>query len=152
MKSRWFLLFIAIVLLSSALVLSILPGRGPEVTAAQEAPEIKISAVHGGCYIAGPNQCKIHVEPFKLSTNTSKTLVAFQVLANRSVIYDFRTDLSNPPATGDFMPSLVTQDFAATCGKPYTLNLYGRDSGDSQIYNLAQSGVFTCPVTVPASQ
>ena len=31
------------------------------------APEIFASPIHGGCYIAGPSECHIHVEPFTIN-------------------------------------------------------------------------------------
>ncbi len=48
----------------------------------------------------------------------------------QTVIYDWRPDQSNPvPYTGTtYTPSLVTQDFAATCGSSYTVSLQGRDT------------------------
>jgi hypothetical protein len=67
------------------------------------------------------------------------------------VIYDFRPDQSNPaPPTGDtYTPSLVAQDYAATCGASYEISLQGQDTGDTGKFNLGLTGIFTCPSTVP---
>lgn len=122
----------------------------------QAAPDIHTSPIHGGCYIAGPSDCRLHVEPFTITVASGKKLVYFQLLANPStgnsqVIYDFRPDLSNPlPSSGTTVtPSLVAQDFAATCGVTYSISLQGRDTGDSSTYNLGATGQFTCPTNVP---
>jgi hypothetical protein len=124
---------------------------------AQAAPDVYASPVHGGCYIAGPSDCRLHVEPFTINLATGKKLVYFQLLAIRvgsgspQVIYDFRPDLSNPlPFSGTSVtPSLVAQDFAATCGATYSISLQGQDTGDANPYNLGLTGQFTCPANVP---
>ena len=123
---------------------------------AQASAAIYASPIHGGCYIAGPSDCRLHVEPFTINLASGKKLVYFQLFANRvggasRVIYDFRPDQSNPlPYSGSTVsPSLVAQDFAATCGAAYYINLLGRDTGDAASYNLGATGVFTCPTMVP---
>ncbi len=121
--------------------------------AALATPEIFASPVHAGCYLAKMDRCKIHVEPFTLNLASGTKLVRFQLTASRAgggsqqVIYDFRPDASNPaPASGStFTPSLVAQDFAATCGEAYTISLQGQDSGDATLYNLGATTQFTCP-------
>lgn len=122
----------------------------------QAAPDILASPVHGGCYIAGPSDCRLHVEPFTINVAAGKRLVYFQLLAARSgadttVIYDFRPDQSNPlPLSGSTVtPSLVAQDFAATCGATYMIYLQGKDTGDPNPYNLGITAQFTCPARVP---
>ncbi len=79
-------------------------------------------------------------------------LVSIQLPGNvQTTIYDWRPDQSNPaPASGTtYTPSLVTQDFAATCGNSYQISLQGRDTGDVNTFNLGLTGTFTCPTTVP---
>lgn len=137
-------------------------AREPEPSArlsplAGRTPLIYASPIHGGCYVAAPGQCKIHVEPFTIDIAAGKKLVFFQLITVRggtgaqTVIYDWRPDQSNPvPYTGTaYTPSLVTQDFAATCGASYMVSLQGRDSGDTSAYNLGLTGQFTCPSAAP---
>jgi hypothetical protein len=120
------------------------------------APAIYASPIQAGCYIAAPNDCRLHVEPFTINLASGAKLVFFQLLAdpsdaNATVIYDFKPDLSNPvPFSGStFSPSLVAQDYAAACGKTYSLYLIGRDTLDPNPYVLGGTGEFTCPVAVP---
>jgi hypothetical protein len=67
------------------------------------------------------------------------------------VIYDFRPDVSNPvPPLGDtYTPSLVAQDYAATCGASYSISLQGQDTADAGALNLGMTGQFTCPSSAP---
>ena len=124
---------------------------------AAAAPEIYASPIHGGCYIAAPHDCRLHLEPFTINLTSGEKLVQFQLIAiqsgtgAQSVIYDFRPDQSNPaPYSGStYTPSLVAQDYAATCGASYAISLQGYDTGDTTPYNLGLTGYFTCPVTAP---
>lgn len=113
-------------------------------------PEVFSSPINAGCYIAAPDVCKIHVDPFTININDGalERLVLFRLYANGSLIYDFRTDTSNPPAA-DYSPSLVMQDFAATCGETYVLNMVAQDTGDLNPLNAGQTTAFTCPSGVP---
>jgi hypothetical protein len=122
MRSRLFLIFGIVLLLAGALVawsVLIHPNR------AVAAPEIYASPVQAGCYIAAPSDCRLHVEPFTIYLAPGEKLVYFQLIAIEAgtyiqrMIYDFRPDQSNPaPPSGDtYTPSLVAQDYAATCGK-----------------------------------
>lgn len=126
----------------------------------QEAPVPQLifaSPIHGGCYIAAPSDCRIHVEPFTIEMSAGSKLVQFQLVAIRSAgniqtkIYDFRPDQSNPvPFSGStYTPSLVTQDFAATCGQSYAVSLQGKTNDDASLFNLGLTGYFTCPSNVP---
>ncbi|HNT06069.1 MAG: hypothetical protein BWY10_02081 [Chloroflexi bacterium ADurb.Bin180] len=152
-KSRLVLVGVALAVLGLSLVW-LNAGRAGS---AQAAAAILASPVHGGCYIAGPSDCRLHVEPITINVTPGKKLVYFQLIATRAVggaqrvIYDFRPDLSNPlPYSGSTVPvSMVAQDFAATCGVAYSISLQGRDTGDSAVYNLGSTGVFTCPAMVP---
>jgi hypothetical protein len=121
------------------------------------APDIFASPVHGGCYIAGPSDCRIHIEPFTINLAVGKKLTQFQLVAIQmgtgvqKVIYDFRPDQSNPapPSGNTYTPSLVAQDFAATCGQSYEISLQGKDTGDAGVFNLGLTGQFTCPTSMP---
>jgi hypothetical protein len=118
---------------------------------------IYASPIQAGCYIAASNDCRMHVEPFTLDLASGTKLVYFQLISINSsngaqrVIYDFRPDQSNPvPYLGDtYTPSLVAQDFAATCGTTYEISLQGQDTGDPGPLNLGLTGQFTCPTVAP---
>jgi hypothetical protein len=97
------------------------------------------------------------LEPFTINIASGKKLVQFQLVTIQggtgiqTTIYDWRPDQSNPvPVSGTtYTPSLVSQDFAATCGKSYGVSLQGMDSGDGGMYSLGLTGQFTCPSSVP---
>lgn len=118
---------------------------------------IYASPIQAGCYIAAPGQCRLHVEPFTINLAVGEKLVFFQIVsivqgtAVQATIYNFRPDQSNPvPFSGSsYTPSLVTQDFAATCGTSYQLSLQGQDTGDAATKNLGLTGVIACPATAP---
>ena len=127
------------------------------VVAPPAAPEIFASPVHAGCYLARADRCKIHVEPFTINIASGKKLAQFQLVAIRmgtgtqTVIYDWRPDQSNPvPSIGTtYTPSLVAKDFAARCGETYEISLQGKDSGDTNVFDLGLTGQFTCPTKAP---
>ena len=134
------------------------PATPPQpLSSTPAAPEIFASPIHSGCYIAGPSDCRIHVEPFTINIASGKKLVFFKLVAIQmpsnvqTVIYDWRPDQSNPaPAIGTtYTPSLVAQDFAATCGKSYEISLQGKDTGDTNVLNLGLTGQFTCTLSMP---
>ncbi len=119
--------------------------------------EIYASPIQAGCYIAASNDCRLHVDPFTINLATDSKLVLFKLISietgsgTQRLIYDFRPDQSNPvpPIGNTYSPSLVTQDFAATCGLKYEISLQGQDSLDPYIYNLGLTGEITCPSTTP---
>ncbi len=121
--------------------------------AAVAAPAIFASPIQAGCYVVKLHTCKIHVDPFTIDISSGQKLVQFDLVAihngtgAQTVIYDFRTDQSNPaPFSGStYSPSLVAQDFAATCGESYLLSLQGKDSGDANVFSLGLTSQFTCP-------
>lgn len=127
-----------------------------EASAAQEAPAVPqapagfASPINGGCYIADDNTCKIHIDPFTININdgAGAKLEFFTLYANGKPIYDFRTDVSNPPGV-DYSPSPVMLDFAAECGVTYYLNMIAKDSTDQNPLNYGQTTEFTCPAEVP---
>ena len=117
---------------------------------ADAAATVYSSPINGGCYIAAPNQCRLHVDPFTININTAAgaKLAEFRLQANGQTIYHFRTDISNPP-NYNYTPSLVALDFAANCGQTYVLNILGRDSLDANLLNMGLTAAFTCPAAVP---
>ncbi len=120
-------------------------------------PEIYASPIQAGCYIAASNDCRLHADPFTINLATGQKLVFFQLVTIdtsngvQRVIYDFRPDQSNPvpPSGNTYTPSLVAQDFAATCGHSYEISLQGQDTGDTQPFNLGLTEEITCPSFVP---
>jgi hypothetical protein len=151
------LIAIAFILVSLLVGVFVLSRSQPVKAASSNAPSIFASPIQAGCYIAAPNDCRIHADPFTIDIASGQKLVFFQLVAiqigsgQQTVIYDFRTDQSNPaPFIGStYSPSLVAQDFAASCGKSYQLSLQGRDSGDTNAFNLGLTNTFTCPSRVP---
>ena len=131
----------------------ILAGGLSQPPAADAAPAIFASPIQAGCYLAKPDQCKIHVDPFAIDIASGQKLDQFELVATRigtgvlTTIYDFRTDLSNPaPFLGSsYTPSLVAKDFAAACGETYTLTLEGKDTGDASLFSLGMTHQFSCP-------
>jgi hypothetical protein len=140
------------VLLLTALVVGLIISMGgARPQQASAAPNIFASPVQAGCYLARPDRCKIHVDPFTITVASGKKLVYFSLVAiqggTQTMIYNFHTDQSNPvPFVGStFTPSMVAKDFGATCGKSYTVNLQGQDSGDVGPLSLGLTAQFTCP-------
>jgi hypothetical protein len=106
------------------------------------------SPIQAGCYVAAPGQCKIHVDPFTIYVGSGQHLLLYEIWVNGNAVYRFRTDTSNPPLN-NYSPSLVMQDFAATCGSTYTVQLVGRDTGDPSSYSLGLTTPFDCPASAP---
>ena len=149
MKKTLILLSLLLLVLFSAFAAWQFFAPQQNVTA---APEVFQSGISAGCYIAAPNACKIHIDPFTINVDdgNNEKLVEFQIVANDSVIYHFKTDSTsaNIPS-GDYAPSLVMQDFAATCGETYEVQLRAKDEGDAGLLIAGTTGTFTCPSSVP---
>lgn len=126
---------------------SLLRASTPPALAAQEG---FASPINGGCYIVAENVCKLHIDPFTININegAGAKLERFTIFVNGQPIYDFRTDVSNPPAV-DYSPSLVALDFAARCGMTYTVNLVAKDTADANPLNYGQFEDVVCPASVP---
>jgi len=148
MNRRWVISAIVVLLALAGVLTRLAILRAAPV--APQAPAGFASPINGGCYIAALNQCKLHVDPFTINIDEGNgaRLERFTLYANGNPIYDFRTDLSNPPAA-DYTPSLVMEDFAAECGVTYFMNLVAKDSSDTNPLNYGQTAQFTCPVSVP---
>ncbi len=116
---------------------------------AQAEPLVLASPVHAGCYQVRRDRCRIHVEPFTINIATGRSLAHFQLLATNAgtnkVIYDWKPDLSNPVSGTTYTPTKLAKDFAATCGKTYTVSLLGQDSGDAAMLILGTTAQFSCP-------
>ena len=126
-------------------------GAGLAALAVAASPDVAgavfASGLNAGCYIAAPNQCRIHIEPFTVPVAAGKRLVGVKLQLDGQTIYDFSTDLSNPPpSTGDTVTlSPVALDFAALCGHTYRANVLAKDTGDANFLNLGLTASFTCP-------
>jgi len=146
MGKRLILVMAAIILLGG--VLFLIKPRG---TTAQSLDQAYASPVNGGCYIAAPNVCKIHVDPFTMifDAGSGKQLAGIRLVANGSIIYDFKTDVSNPPGAGSYTPSLVAQDFAAACGEVYSIYLQVKTQDNLNYLNSGAIFDVTCPSAVP---
>ncbi|NJN43711.1 MAG: hypothetical protein HC806_02550 [Anaerolineae bacterium] len=92
------------------------------------------------------------MDPFTINVNDGggHKLVEFQIRANEAVIYHFKTD-ADPDfrPVGDYIPSPVMQDFAATCGETYEIELLAKDEGNVVLNIAATTETFTCPTNVP---
>lgn len=147
-------LIIGLVLLAASLLAAPAILRSSQVNG---EPVTFGSPFQAGCYIAGPNDCRIHTDPFTIKTTGTKKLVSFTVMAIEAEtgvetpLYDFRTDVNNPASHKGslYTPSLVAQDFAATCGKTYQLSLQGVDSSDASVLTFGTTAAFTCPAQMP---
>jgi hypothetical protein len=108
------------------------------------------SPINGGCYIAAANDCRVHTDPILINVASGESLEKFTLSVGGAVVYDWRSDVSNPPV-GDFTPTIPAQDLGARCGETYTLSIQGRDSGDppDTVYNLGVTTAFTCPSGLP---
>jgi hypothetical protein len=154
MRKRW--IGFTLVLCLAGILLAVAPILFRRQQVGAQVLNVYASPIQAGCYIAGPNDCRIHVEPFTIDLTPGSRLELFQLVAfpqgfPSSTIYDFKPDSSNPvPFTGsNYTPTLVTQDFAATCGRSYQISLQGKDTLDTNTYNLGVTGIFTCPSGVP---
>jgi len=114
----------------------------------QAAPEVFSSPINASCVRVSAYECRLQVDAFTIHVASQNRLEAFQLRANGSLLYDFRTDTSNPPA-GDYSPSSVALDFAATCGVTYTVSLLALDSGASGFLNAGQVEGIVCPQADP---
>lgn len=125
---------------------------GPQPLAARvalAAPNVFAGPVNGGCYLATATTCRIHVDNWQpITSDAGRVLRGFRLSAGangtETLLYDFRTDVSNPPA-GSYLPSLVRQDFAARCDTTYRLTLHAQDSGDSAYELVGHTSEFQCP-------
>jgi len=143
MKKKWALLTTSLILLGVVILLAVRANQ----TKAANLLSIYASPINAGCYITAPNQCKIHVDPFVINKDTP--LAEYRISVNTQSVYNFSTDLSNPPAGSTYSPSLVALDFAATCGSTYTISLQGRTTENVNFYNLGSTRSVTCPSAVP---
>ncbi len=136
-----FYFLVLVVLITSALVW--FSDNEPVVVSA--ATDVFAGSLSGGCYLATPSTCKLQVDPFLITIAPGAQLEAFRLQANNMPIYDFSTDVSNPPG-GIYGPSKVKLDFAARCNQDYVINLLADDTSHAGFLNVGQTKTITCPV------
>ena len=135
--------FVLLLLIGTVFLVAVWRQLQPAAVVA--APNVFGGLVNGGCYLVTATTCKVHVDAWQpIPISQGEQLVAFQLRATGQNLYDFRTDVSNPP-TGSYLPSLVRQDFAITCGESYVLTLLAQDTGDASLTVVGQTNAFTCP-------
>jgi hypothetical protein len=124
----------------------LLHARGTASIAA--APNASVASLNAGCYRATPTVCRLRVDPFTVEIPIGARLESLTLQANGKPIYDFRTDLSNPPS-GSYSLSRVKLDFAATCGRAYVISVLVDDTSQSEITTAAETETLTCPEGQP---
>lgn len=146
MNKKLFLLVTGLVLIGVVALLALRTTK----TKASNLLSVYASPINAGCYITAPNQCKIHADPFTIFVEAAPNnrLAEYQIMVGSQIVYRFATDQSNPPS-GDYSPSLVALDFAATCGSSYIISLQGRTTDDVGFLNMGSTSNVTCPTTVP---
>ena len=140
-KLRSIISLLMIAVFASVVIISV---GAPAALKVSAAPELVNGVINASCYQAAPTTCKIRVDPFQIQISGGEALEAFWLEANGITVYDFSTDLSNPP-TGVFAPSQVKQDFAAVCGQEYVVSLLVDDTSQTDFLNIGQTDKFTCP-------
>lgn len=126
---------------------------GPGATGGQvlAAPNAFAGPVNGGCYLRSPVECAIHVSAWEpVVVDPGLRIDGLRLGARRGGsgvfgdLYDFRTDVSNPP-TGSYRPGAVRRDFAAACGASYELRVMVSVLGDDAYVETGRTNAFTCP-------
>jgi len=136
--------FLTLTLTGGLLLKERLTTPRPPAARVAAAPTVLTGSLEGGCYLITPTTCKINVEPFDISIAPGETLLSFHLSANDQIIYDFGASTANS-VTGNYSPSSVALDFAAACGKTYSLELQALDTGDLDFVTIGQTDSFTCP-------
>jgi hypothetical protein len=151
MSRRFLLPLFFLGLILPALALSACAPPGSAVPSALAAPHVVSGPVNGGCYLDTAASCRLHVDKWQpIVTDQGQKLLGFQLLAvpagssSGALLYDFRSDVSNPPG-GSYLPSLVKQDFAAQCGAAYELSLRAKDTADLDFEEVGRTNMFQCP-------
>ena len=127
---------------------------GGEETAAPvalAAPNAFSGPVNGGCYLRSPVECGIHIDNWQpLTIDSGVAIDGFRLAAQRagvagfSTVYDFRTDVSNPPRTS-YLPTPVQRDFAAACGTTYELRVLVQARGTATFTETGRTNSFSSP-------
>lgn len=157
MTRRLLLPCVLLGLIAVSLVLAACSSQTAAVRSVRAAPQVFSGPVNGGCYLDTITTCRFHIDNWQpIVTDPAQKLLGFRLLAipegaaTGSILYDFRTDVSNPPG-GSYLPSLVKKDFAAQCSATYRLSLSARDSGDLDYEEVGRTEAFTCPTAATAT-
>lgn len=142
MKKSFF--FIALILGLLALTGGLILTNRGNTPRAVAAPTVLVGSLQAGCYLVTPTSCKLSVEPFTIGIAENERLVSFNLTANNLVIYDFGASAEDP-LTGNYVPTSVALDFAARCGRTYTLDLQALDTGDLDFVKIGQTQPIVCP-------
>lgn len=134
--------------LAAALAAAAGAARGVEPAPAVRTPLIFASPIHAGCKTFNARTCQIVVEPLVINIAAGQRLTAYRILVDGSIVYDWQADQSNPPAGPTYAPSRVAWGFGVRCGTSHTVNLQGRDTGDSGFLSLGLTSAITCPAPV----
>lgn len=142
---------VVLVALGFLMVLAVPFGRRAETPVALAAPNVFSGPVNGGCYLRTITECSIHVDRWQpITVDPGQRIDAIRLGAKRAGgnkfnnLYDFRTDISNPPRTS-YLPSLVRRDFAAACGEAYVLRVLVSVENDDGFVETGRTNSFTCP-------
>jgi hypothetical protein len=156
--TRWRAAGAGLVVLAGVIIgLLAVPARRPEAPAglaapaAYAAPNAFSGPVQGGCYLRSETACAIHVTGWQpVTVDQGLAIDAVRLGARRAGemtfrnLYDFRTDVSNPPLT-TYQLSPVRRDFAAACSASYELRVMARPRATTTFTEVGRTNVFTCP-------
>lgn len=142
---------VVLVALGFLVALAVPFGRRAETPVALAAPSVFSGPVNGGCYLRTITECSIHVDRWQpITVDPGQPIDAIRLGAKRDGarnfgnLYDFRTDVSNPPMSS-YLPSLVRRDFAAACGEAYVLRVLVSVENDDGFVETGRTNSFTCP-------
>lgn len=101
------------------------------------------AAIEAGCH-ADRRRCRVKVVPFGLVLAPGARLEQLSIELSGSTVYEFRTDVSNPPAVG-YIPELPAAGFAAVCKSSYVATVRAKDTADPALQPIGESAPFVCP-------
>lgn len=141
---------LAAALATVAAVVVLRPAPAPPALA---APSAFTGPVNGGCYTITLTTCALHVDAWQpIGIDPGHTLDGFQLAlvgSNQTsmTLYDFHSDVSNPPGN-NYRPSLVRKDFPAQCGGSYYVALNVWQSDASSYVEAGRTNEFQCPAAL----
>jgi hypothetical protein len=114
---------------------------------AARADAVTGTPIAAACYeVRG--RCRVHVEPFTLTPAPGARLESFTIRFGSSPLYEFRTDVGNPPAA-PYLSDLPRRDFAARCETSQTVSVTAKDSADVSPVSIGRTATLTCPTPLP---
>ena len=106
--------------------------------------------IEGSCHIEALNVC--YLDFFSVINHDESTpIIAFRLLANGVVIFEYRNDALNPITDPEFPGETIYGygGLAARCGQTYTLALFAQASDDADFKSVASTRAIPCPSNVP---